>query len=234
MFKEILALLRKEDLLKQAMAEADEMLSKTEFIFKSAMMMLISCKESDVDIYEKDQEIDNIELDIRQKALKHLLLGNRKEDIAAAIILTDAVKDIERIGDYSKSIYELLDICPTELVVTGEGLELLEDIESQILEIFTLTREAYRDGDIQKAQKVMDIQLEIAKKCDKIFVYMSLKPDLKNVHAVIYVLLSRYLKRISSHIKNIAANIVNPFSRTDMRHLEKDENEGKESVTIER
>ncbi|HGJ67358.1 TPA: hypothetical protein ENS27_18505 [bacterium] len=217
MLKEILELFKKEDLLKQAMDEANEMFNKAEFIFKAAMEMVTSCKESNVDIYEIDQEIDDMELDVRQKAIKHLILNSRKEDVAATIVLTDAVRDIERIGDYSKSIYELLDICPTEFIVGSEGLELLENIESQILEIFALTREANRDGDIQKAKKVMEMQLEIGKECDKIFVYMSLKPDLKNVHAVIYVLLSRYLKRISSHIKNIATNIVNPFQRTDLK-----------------
>ena len=220
MLKEILDLFRKEDLLKQAIYEANEMLSKAEFIFKAAMEIVICCKESNVDIYEIDQQIDDMELDIRQKALKHLLLSSRKEDIAAAILLTDAVRDIERIGDYSKSIYELLDICPTEFIVTDEGLDLLQDIESDILEIFALTREANQNGDVEKAQKVMNMQLEIGKKCDKIFVYMSLKPDLKNVQSIIYVLLSRYLKRISSHIKNIAANIVNPFQRTNMKNLE--------------
>jgi len=220
MLKEILDLFRKEDLLKQATEEANEMLSKAEFVFRAAMEIVMYCKESNVDIYEMDQEIDDMELDVRQKALKHLLLGSKKEDIAAAILLTDAVRDIERIGDYSKSIYELLDICPTEFIVNDEGLDLLRDIESDILEIFTLTREANGDGDTEKAQKVMNMQLEIGKKCDKIFVHMSLKPDLKNVQAVIYVLLSRYLKRISSHIKNIAANIVNPFRRTDIKNLE--------------
>ena len=223
MFKEILALLRKEDLLKQAMAETDEMLTKSEFIFKAAMEIVMYAKESDVDIYEKDKEIDDMELDVRQKALKHLLLSSKKEDIAAAIVLTDAVRDIERIGDYSKSIYELLDICPTEFIVGGEGVELLENIQSQILEIFALTHEAHRDGDTQKAQKVMDMQLEIAQSCDSIFVYMALRPGVKNVHTIVYILLSRYLKRISSHIKNIAANIVNPFYRTDIRYLDKKE-----------
>jgi len=223
MFKEILALLRKEDLLKQAMEETYEMLSRSEFIFRSAMDMVIDCKESDIDIYTEDQKIDDMEFEVRQKVLKHLLLGSRKDDIVAAIVLTDAVKDIERIGDYSKSIYELLDICPTEFIIEDEGIELLRSIETQILEIFKLTLEAHRDGDIQKAQNVMDMQWDIAKKCDSLFVYLSLRPNIKNVHAIIYVLLSRYLKRISSHIKNIASNIVNPFQKADVQNIEKKE-----------
>jgi len=44
-------------------------------------------------------------------------------------------------------------------------------------------------------------------------------------YAVIYTLLSRYLKRVSSHLKNIASSVVNPFPRMGFRSPE----EGKDS-----
>ncbi len=212
MFKEILSILRKEDLLKQAMESADKMLSNTEIMFKSAMDMVMECKKPDIDIYEMDKDIDLMESDIRQKVLKHLVIVNNREDVSAALILTGVAREIERIGDYAKSIFEVLDICPSEFIIGGEGAKLIKEIESQIIEIFILTREAYKEGNVDKARVVMDKQLQISKRCDDIFEYLSQRPALSTEYAIIYALLSRYLKRVSSHLKNIAVNVVSPFS----------------------
>ena len=51
MFREILKVLRREDLLEQAMEEAQEMLSKVEVMFKAAVYRVMECKEPDLDIY---------------------------------------------------------------------------------------------------------------------------------------------------------------------------------------
>lgn len=216
MFKEILSILRKEDLLKQATEEADKMLSNTEIMFKTAMDMVMECKRPDTDIYEMDKDIDQMESDIRQKVLKHLIIVNNREDVSAALVLTGVARDIERIGDYAKSIFEVLDICPSEFIIGGEGAKLIKEIENQIIEIFTLTREAYKEGNVDKARIVMDKQLQISKMCDDIFEYLSQRPALSVEYAIIYALLSRYLKRVSSHLKNIAANVVNPFSNLEI------------------
>lgn len=216
MFKEILAILRKEDLLKQSMEEVEEMLSMVESMFRSAMEMVINCKSPEIDIYKIDKKIDEMELDIRQKVLEHLIIGDRKEDFSAALVLTSISREIERIGDYSKNIFELVDICPTEFVVGGEGAESLKEIENQVLKLFSLTQQAHKEGNEQKARAVMEMQLQTAKQCNEIFEYLALRPGLSTEYAIMYALLSRYLLRISSHLKNIASNIINPFSKTDI------------------
>ena len=43
MLKEILSILRKEDLLKQAVAQAEEMFTKSELMFKNARDVLAAC-----------------------------------------------------------------------------------------------------------------------------------------------------------------------------------------------
>jgi len=215
MFKEILSVLRKSDLLQQSLKEASEMLSDTEIMFRAAMGMVMECKAPEIDIYQRDKEIDSMEIEVRKKVLMHLVVLNRKEDASAALVITSAVKDIERIGDYSKNIFELVDICPNDFVIGGEGAKILKDIENHILEIFSLTNDAYRDSDVEKAKLVMEKQMEISDHCDEIFDYLSQRPALGVEYAIIYALLSRYLKRISSHLKNIAVNIVEPFPNID-------------------
>ena len=45
MFKEILSILRRGDLLKQAVEEAEEMFSKAELMFRNAINMVMECKK---------------------------------------------------------------------------------------------------------------------------------------------------------------------------------------------
>jgi phosphate transport system protein len=220
MFREILAILRRADLLKQAMEEAEEMLSKAELMFRTAMDMIMERKKPDMDIYERDREINRTEWEVRQKVLEHLVVGNRKEDVSVALILTSAVVDIERIGDYSKNIFELADICRREVIVEEGHAIFFREIEAQILEIFALTRDAYKEADAQKARTAMDIHWSISQRCDRMYENLALEQGLSAECAVIYTLLSRYLKRVSSHLKNIASSVVNPFPRMGFRSSE--------------
>ncbi len=217
MFREILNVLRREDLLKQATAEADEMFSKAELMFKSAVSMIMECKKPDIDMYETDRKINRMEWEVRQKVLEHLVLGNKKGDVTAVLILTSAVVDIERIGDYAKNILELADICPQETVVEEDHTKFFRDTEGQILEMFALTWDAYKEGDAQKAQAAMDIHWRLSERCDKMFEELASEQGLSAEYAVIYTLLSRYLKRVSSHLKNIASSVANPFPSMGFR-----------------
>ena len=223
MFKEILSILRKEDLLKQAMDEAQEMLSKAELMFRSAMCRLMEHREPDIDIYKQDREVNRMEWEIRKKVLEHLVLGNNREDVSAVLVLTSAVIDIERIGDYSRNIYELADISPLAMVFEEVHTDFFREIEAQIFEIFGLTKDSYREGDTKKAQKVMDTHFQISERCDRLFENLASERELSAEHAVIYTLFARYLKRVSSHLKNIASSVVNPFPRMGFRASEGNE-----------
>ena len=220
MFKHILAILRKEDLLKQSMEKAGEMLSKSELMFRAAVDMVMESKKPEIDMYDRDREINRMEWEVRQKVLEHLILSNRKEDVPAALILTSAVIDIERIGDYSKNISELADICPRETVIEEGHAKFFRDIESQVLKIFALTRESYVDADTEKARTAMDMHWKISESCDKMYESLAAERELCAEYAVIYTLLSRYLKRVSSHLKNIASSVVNPFPKMGFRTSE--------------
>jgi phosphate uptake regulator len=220
MFKEILSILRKQDLLKQAMEQVDEMLSKAESMFKEAMNVVMECQKPGIDIYEKDREINRMEWEVRQKILEHMVVGNNKEDVQAGLILTSAVIDIERIGDYSKNTMELADICDKAEIIEPSHATFFREIEEQIMEIFGLTRDAYINGDKEKAQRAMDIHWRVSERCDRSFEEMASEKGLSAEYAVIYTLLARYLKRVSSHLKNIASSVVNPFPRMGFRSVE--------------
>ena len=110
-------------------------------------------------------------------------------------------------------------VCPQNrpVCLSAKQTRFFREIEAQIMEIFDLTRDAYRDVDIEKAQRAMDMHWEISERCDKMFENLASEEGLSAEYAVIYTLLSRYLKRVSSHLKNIASSVVNPFPRMGFR-----------------
>lgn len=220
MFREILTALRKEDLLEQALGDTQEMLSEAEEMFKTAMCKVMKFEETDIDIYEKDRKINRMEWTVRQKVLEHLVIGSGEVDVPAALILISAVVDIERIGDYTKNIIELADISPLAMIFEEEHVCFFKDIEAQIVELFHLTQNSYRTGNEKKGQRVMDMHWQISERCDKMLEHLASEQDLNVEHAVIYTLLARYLKRISSHLKNIASSVVNPFPQMGFRSID--------------
>jgi phosphate uptake regulator len=217
MFKEILTILRREDLLTQAMKDVEEMLAKSELMFKAAVDKIIECKTPEIDIYEEDKEIDRSEWDVRRKVMEHLILSDRKGDVTAALVITDSVRDIERIGDYSKSIFELQKIFSPKVIVNDTHAKLFREITDQTFEIFKLTRDAYKEGNIQKAEIVLSLRLQTSKKCDEVLEYLASEQNLTAEYAVVYTLLSGYLKRVIAHLKNIASIVINPFRRMEIR-----------------
>jgi phosphate uptake regulator len=224
MFKEILTILRKEDLLTQAMKDVEEMLAKSELMFKAAIDTIIECKKPEIDIHEGDREIDKLEWDVRRKVMEHLILSDRKGDVTAALVITDAVRDIERIGDYSKSIFELQKIFSPKVIVNDTHAKLFKEIADQTFEMFKLTKEAYKEGNIQKAEIVIDLRLQTSKKCDEVLEYLASEQNLPAEHAVVYTLFAGYLKRIIAHLKNIASIVINPFRRMEIRAEEGETN----------
>ena len=103
------------------------------------------------------------------------------------------------------------------MCLSAKQTRFFREIEAQIMEIFDLTRDAYRDADVEKAQRAMDMHWRISERCDKMFEDLASEEGLDPEYAVIYTLLSRYLKRVSSHLKNIASSVVNPFPRMGFR-----------------
>jgi len=220
MFKTILSILKRENLLKQATDESQKMLLKAETLFRTATDLIMDGKSPAFDVKEGDKEINRMEWEIRQKVLEHLIISNRPEDAPAALILTSAVIDIERIGDYSRNIIELADICSVEVIIKSDHYNVFKEIKDKILEIFALTSDAYKNADAQKANLAMEMHWQISEKCDSMFEKLACEKSLTTEYAVVYTLLSRHLKRVSSHLKNIASSVVNPFPKMGFKPSE--------------
>jgi phosphate uptake regulator len=228
MFKEFFDLFRKESLLKQAYNRSLEMIREDREMFVEAMRSLREHDDAKIgiDIYAKDQMINAYEREVRRHVLTHLTVA-QGQNAHAGLALVSVVVDIERIGDYTKNIVDLALRHPGRLRC-GSFEEDVRKIETTVQTMFNLMIEALPSGDVAKAKEVMSEHWWIAKRSDDIMDHLVSNGDeaLTASEAVSTALYTRYLKRISAHLMNIASSVVNPFDRIGFRPEEEGDNEG--------
>ena len=216
MFKQIFEIFKSDSLFEQALEECHEMLDIDLTMFNASIKSLRKSDSSDIDIdiFAMDKKINEFERDVRRKVMTHLAVGG-KEDIGSGLVLVSVVIDIERIGDYTKNIYDLAVNHPKKLN-GGSAEDRLADIENISLKLFEDTIIAFKNQDIEKARGLMGYYKEnISSQSDAIThdVILGKIADLDTKSATAVSLYARYLKRISAHSRNLISSVVNPFEK---------------------
>jgi phosphate uptake regulator len=215
MIRDILKLLSKDNLQVQALSECYQMLDMSHTMVKASVESLRKrdTAEVAVDIYSMDRTLNSFERDVRRKVMTHLSFGHTA-DISSGLALVSIVIDMERIGDYSKNIYDLAVNHP-ERLHGGDMEDQLARVERSALDSFDRTVTAFKKGDIETARKLMSGYKEdispIARQVE--FQLVQGKSTLPAAEAVTVALYTRFLKRISAHSRNLISSLVNPFDR---------------------
>jgi phosphate uptake regulator len=228
MWKNLINYLKQDDLYTQALHECHAMLDLDLEMFKSSIETLRRTDgcETALDIYATDKRINEFARDVRRKVLSHLALSGASE-LSSGMILVSVVIDIERIGDYSKNIFDMAKAHPTRLNGGSQESEV-DEIEKTVDRIFTQTVQAFKDNDSETARSVMSgYKDELSARCDRLVngIISGSTTDLSPSDAATLALYIRFLKRIAAHSRNIMTSVVNPFHR--IGYKEKKEEEGK-------
>ena len=215
MFKQIFKLFKSDTLYNQALNECYEMLDIDLEMFQESIHVLRNQDDSKskIDIAKTDIKINKFERSVRRKVMTHLAVSGT-EDLGSGLILTSVVIDIERIGDYTKNIYDLSKFYSKRL--NGAELEKdLVEVEENVIALFQNSIKAFKEQDIELARKLMkDYKENISKQSDKITNdIISGKMNIEADRATAIAMYSRYLKRIAAHSRNLISSIVNPFER---------------------
>ena len=216
MWNSLINAFKKDNLFQQAFDEACEMLETDGRMFEASVESLRRSDTADIaiNIKELDKQINRSERDVRKKVMTHLIVSGGTE-LAHGLALVSVVIDIERIGDYTKNIFDLARRHPKRLNA-GSLESQLKALEEHTSEVFHNTIEAFKNSDENLARRVMDdYKEEISADSEKMTddIIGGEVSDLKSPEASAVVLYSRFLKRIGSHSRNIATSIVNPFHR---------------------
>jgi len=146
--------------------------------------------------------------------MTHLAISGAS-DLGSGLVLVSVVIDIERIGDYTKNIYDMARNHPTKL--TGGNIEdRIQLIEKNATFIFENGIKAFKEQNISLARQLMgSYKKEVSGLCDEITnnIISGKIKDLTPDQGASLALYSRYLKRISAHSRNLISSIVNPFER---------------------
>ena len=153
--------------------------------------------------------IDQMERDIEGRCMKLLL---HQQPVARDLRLISAalkmITDMERIGDQAEDIAEIVTFLNGH---TMEGMELIEEMARETIEMVTASVDAFVKKDVELAQKVID-QDDIvddyfsAVKCGIISMITENSTD--GEFALDLLMIAKYFERIGDHATNIAEWVI--------------------------
>lgn len=191
------------------------MLDLTREMFSRAKESLRHLEDNqvDIDIYDKDSEINKYEREVRRNVFNHLAVSGAAK-LPSGLALVSIIIDIERIGDYTKNIVELALNHPGKLH-GGKFEKDLQRVEQALEDNFVKTRDCFESCDEAAALKLLGEYKWVNSICDKILIGLIKEEDkkIRSGDAVSLAMYFRWLKRINSHLRNILTSIVNPFDR---------------------
>jgi phosphate transport system protein len=212
----ILDLFRRDDWSNELVESICAMMETGADMFGYAMGVIIR-GEPDTNpqerIYGRDRGINERVREIRRRVVARLAIGASKADVPTALIFMNAVKDVERIGDYMKNLYEVAHLMPpgADRAVYREHLgPRAEEIER----FFARTLQAFAESDPEVARDVIERTRRFGKQAEVTITELT-HGDLPTADTVCLVLAIRFLKRIALHMNNVATTVVVPIDNLD-------------------
>ncbi len=205
MFRELLQG-AKHSLVHDAVSEVLHMLEQGEVMFQQACQALMTGTQPPGGL-PQDNDLNVGERVVRRMVVQHLVV-DPKRDLSTAVALLSIVHDVERIGDYAKSLVEL-----SGAVQAGEQGALgahCRKLHDMVAPLFGLTLKALRDSDETAARQVMREHAQVKTLTDQVL-QEALAEGGRD--AVAFAVASRYLRRVSGHLSNVASAVVNPVDQ---------------------
>ena len=164
MFKNLLGFWRGKDFLSQVLDDFKQMLDCAESLFVMVSQALLeNNKAADLKdkVYKIDKQINRLERGIRKRIIGHLSL-QPTVNTSLCLRLMSVVKDAERLGDYAKNLYEVLELLAKPIDrKTFEAY--FNDIDKDILTLFQETEEAFVQEDGSKAKSTFRLESRLVK-----------------------------------------------------------------------
>ena len=215
MFKNLRSFWQGRHFLDEVYGEFREMLEGAENMFGMVCRALLHNENEPglgQKVHDADKQINKLQKQMRRRIVEHLAL-QPTVDVSVCLILMSIIKDGERLGDYCKNLYEVVELLNGPLD-RKEYSEYFGELDKDIAALFGDTRSAVFDADEEKARSAWDVENRIAKLCDSIVSRVAGAP-LSTNHAVCFVLIARHFKRIVAHLVNIATSTILPLSDID-------------------
>ena len=163
------------------------------------------------EVRRTDRQINVTEIEIRRELLVHISVHGTA-DAGEMLVFMNMIKDLERIGDYNKNIFDL--------ALEGVSFSGAEDLE-QILRFrdelssrIALMGEILDTRDEDRARAYIERGDQLRREFDGL-VNELVHATAPALVAVPRALLYRFLKRVAAHCANVATAVVMPVDRLD-------------------
>lgn len=205
-----------EPLAEQIESKFEEMLVLAQDMYAHVSSVILDPEANTLEnirdtFFLTDQRINELEQQIRRDVLVHLsVAGSQSKDVTTYLMLLNQVKDAERLGDYTKNIFEVFEYGAD--VLSGEFLEIFTRHRIQTNSIFIDVRTAIKNFDGKLGKKACNEATEMIKECSTVINGMMEDPE-QVENPVAIALLFRYQKRMLSHLRKIATSQFAPFDK---------------------
>jgi phosphate transport system protein len=171
-------------------------------------------------IIKKDEALDQLELAIDDTCIKVLVTQQPAAiDLRMVLAFIKMNTDVERIGDLTTSIAkEVIRIGKTPLI---KPLLDLPRMGETAVEMIKLTLEAMTEKDVEKAEKVIDMDNIIDELNHQIYRELfsfSIEEPSAISQSMSLIMISRSLERIGDHASNMAERVIYYVEGVDVRH----------------
>ena len=194
--------------------EFGQMLDAGRHVFDTAANAFLGGTDVEVirkDLFKTDKRINRSERRIRREIVVHASVHGAIQ-FPACLVLMSIVKDAERVGDYGKNLFDLTELAPR--APEGEHRDSLIQLKDRISRMMAACREVFDSNDKEAATQLIVEAKQIEDACDE-KVRGVVQHGPADAMAPTYVLAYRYLKRITSHVRNIASSVVQPLHKLD-------------------
>ena len=214
MFKQFFKNWNNTDLITQSVNDSHEMFKMAQEMFQFAKVkygkkIATDTEELGEEIKKKDYLLNHYDKSIRKKIYEHVALSEKDDqELYTSLILFSIVGDIERLGDYTKNMFEVLILADLSDKTMNVNVErMLENIDN----LFSRTIEAYRASNIATAKEINDEYFKYKTELDEIIEKLIVENEY--VSPAAYALFFRFLKRIGAHLMHISTSISNPIDQ---------------------
>jgi phosphate uptake regulator len=200
------------------------MLTHNRYEFDLAMSALLGDvvpEEVNDDLRLADRKVNRLEREIRRELIVHSSVFGGI-DTPVVLVYMSIVKDVERVGDYSKNLLDLaLDGANFgSLSDVDEWRRLAKDISKYIVD----SGAAFRTREAKECQSLRTSGDELLERFDA-RVSALVKAEDVGEQTVARALAYRYLKRVVAHLMNLLSAVVMPLDQLDY-YIQDPENRG--------
>ena len=194
-------------------AQVQRMVNDARHTFDLAMNALAGGSVASVadEVRRTDRQINVTEMEIRRELVVHFSV-HAGGDATEMLVFMNMIKDLERIGDYNKNIFDLAEEGVS--FAEAEDLERILGFRDEVSSRIALMGEILTERDEERARSYIARGDELRREFDAL-VNELVHSTGQALQAVPRALLYRFLKRVTAHSLNVVSAVVMPVDRLD-------------------